>query len=227
MNGLLDKKAKQQVEFVKNPTNIDDALDEVVKYWEAHQVSSKDVGVRCHPQRVARTSPGDSSESDEDGSGSDTEVNPRVARSFGKRPSKEAHNQGQNKQSQPSTRSGDNRGLSFTMEDVKSLVVTETQKCLNSIQDILSKSSNGSSNQGQWGQGQGYHSQRGRRQPRGGQGGRGGYYRTGPDHSTLQCYNCNQIGHIARNCEYQAMGEGDTSSRGTQASGHLVQPYDP
>ena len=23
------------------------------------------------------------------------------------------------------------------------------------------------------------------------------------------------------------MGEGDTSSRGTQASGHLVQPYDP
>ena len=30
MNGLLDKKAKQQVEFVKNPTNIDNALDEVV-----------------------------------------------------------------------------------------------------------------------------------------------------------------------------------------------------
>ena len=35
MNGLLDKKAKQQVEFVKNPNNIDDALDEVVKYQEA------------------------------------------------------------------------------------------------------------------------------------------------------------------------------------------------
>ena len=129
------------------------------------------MGVRRHPQRVALTSPGDSSESDEDGSGSDTEVNPRVARSFGKRPSKGAHNQDQNKQSQPSTRSGDNRGLSFTMEDVKSLVATETQKCLNSIQDILSKSSNGSSNQDQLGQGQGYHSQRGRRQPRGGRGG--------------------------------------------------------
>ena len=91
MNGLLDKKAKQQVEFVKNPNNIDDALDEVVKYREARQVSSKDVGVRRHPQRVVQTSPGDSSESDEDGSGSDTEVNPRVARSFGKRPSKGAH----------------------------------------------------------------------------------------------------------------------------------------
>ena len=166
MNGLLDKKAKQQVEFVKNPNNIDDALDEVVKYREACQVSSKDVRVRRHPQRVAWTSPGDSSESDKDGSGSDTEVNPRVARSFGKQPSKGAHNQGQKKQSQLSTRSGDNRGLSFTTEDVKSLVATETQKCLNSIQDILSKSSNGSSNQGQWAQGQGYHSQRGRRQPR-------------------------------------------------------------
>ena len=32
MNGLLDKKVKQQVEFMKNPNNIDDALDEVVKY---------------------------------------------------------------------------------------------------------------------------------------------------------------------------------------------------
>ena len=58
MNGLLDKKVKQQVEFVKNPNNIDDALDEEVKYWEACQVSSKDVGVKRHPQRVAQTSPG-------------------------------------------------------------------------------------------------------------------------------------------------------------------------
>ena len=53
MNGLLDKKVKQQVEFVKNPTNIDDALDEVVKYREAHQVSLKDMSTRRHPQRVA------------------------------------------------------------------------------------------------------------------------------------------------------------------------------
>ena len=94
MNGLIDKRAKQQVEFVKNPNNIDDALDEVVKYREARQVSSKDVGVRHHPQRVTQTSPGDSSESDEDGSGSDTEVNPRVARSLRKQPSKGAHIQG-------------------------------------------------------------------------------------------------------------------------------------
>ena len=53
MNGLLDKKAKQQVEFVKNPTNIDNALDEVVKYREARQVSLKDMSTRRHPQRVA------------------------------------------------------------------------------------------------------------------------------------------------------------------------------
>ena len=53
MNGLLDKNAKQQVEFVKNPTNIDNALDEVVKYREACQVSLKDMSTRRHPQRVA------------------------------------------------------------------------------------------------------------------------------------------------------------------------------
>ena len=34
MNGLLDKKTKQQVEFVKNPTNIDNALDEVVRWFK-------------------------------------------------------------------------------------------------------------------------------------------------------------------------------------------------
>ena len=53
MNGLLDKKAKQQVEFVKNPTNIDNALNEVVKYREARQVSLKDMSTRRHPKRVA------------------------------------------------------------------------------------------------------------------------------------------------------------------------------
>ena len=79
MNGLLDKKAKQQVEFVKNPTNIDNALDEVVKYREACQVSLKDMSTRRHPQRVARTSTEDNSESDNDEPSSDTEANPRVA----------------------------------------------------------------------------------------------------------------------------------------------------
>ena len=78
MNGLLDKKAKQQVEFVKNPTNIDNALNEVFKYREARQVSLKDMSTRRHPQRVARTSTGDTSESDNDESSSDTEANPRV-----------------------------------------------------------------------------------------------------------------------------------------------------
>ena len=79
MNGLLDKRGKQQVEFVKNPTNIDNALNEVVKYREARQVSLKDMSTRCHPQRMARTSTEDTSESDDDESSSDTEANPRVA----------------------------------------------------------------------------------------------------------------------------------------------------
>ena len=47
-------------------------------------------------------------------------------------------------------------------------MAAETEKCLSSIQEILSKSTNGSGNQSQWGQGQGYRGQRGRGQPRGG-----------------------------------------------------------
>ena len=37
LNGLMDQRAHQQVEFVKNPANIDDALDEIVRYQESHQ----------------------------------------------------------------------------------------------------------------------------------------------------------------------------------------------
>ena len=227
MNGLLDKKAKQQVEFVKNPTNIDNTLNEVVKYREAHQVSLKDMSIRCHPQRVARTSTEDTSESDNDESSSDTEANPRVAQAFGKQPSKGAGIHSQSQQSQPPIRPRGSGTTPLIMEDVKSLMAAETEKCLSSIQEILSKSTNGSGNQSQWGQGQGYRSQRGRGQPRGGRVGQGGYYRTVPDHSRLQCYNCNQIDLIAQNCESPAMGEGDSWSRGTQAQGHTEQPQGP
>ena len=99
--------------------------------------------------------------------------------------------------SQSPIRPRGSRTAPLAMEDVKSLMAAETEKCLNSIQEILSKSTNGSGNQSQWGQGQGYRSQRGRGQPRGGRVSRGGYYRTVPDHSRLQCYNRNQIGYIA------------------------------
>ena len=37
LNGLMDQKACQQVEFVKDPANIDEALDENVRYQESHQ----------------------------------------------------------------------------------------------------------------------------------------------------------------------------------------------
>ena len=39
LNGLIDKKACQQVEFVKDSANIDEALDEIVKYCESQQSS--------------------------------------------------------------------------------------------------------------------------------------------------------------------------------------------
>ena len=38
-NGLTDQKVCQEVEFVKDPANIDEALDEIVKYRESWQSS--------------------------------------------------------------------------------------------------------------------------------------------------------------------------------------------
>ena len=35
----MDQKAHQQVEFVKDPANIDEALDEIVRYQESCQSS--------------------------------------------------------------------------------------------------------------------------------------------------------------------------------------------
>ena len=37
LTGLMDQKAHQQVEFVKDPANIDEALDEIVRYHESWQ----------------------------------------------------------------------------------------------------------------------------------------------------------------------------------------------
>ena len=59
------------------------------------------MSTRHHPQRVARTSTEDTSESDDDESSSDTEANPRVARAFGKQPSKGAGIHSQSQPSQP------------------------------------------------------------------------------------------------------------------------------
>ena len=37
LNGPTDQKAQQQIKFVKDPGNIDEALDEVLKYRHATQ----------------------------------------------------------------------------------------------------------------------------------------------------------------------------------------------
>ena len=50
LNGLLDQKAYQQKEFIKDPTNIDDAVDKMIKYSETHQSLSDGqchVGANC------------------------------------------------------------------------------------------------------------------------------------------------------------------------------------
>ena len=96
---------------------------------------------------MARTSTEDTSESDNDESSSDTEANPRVARAFGKQPSKGARIHSLSQQSQPPIRPRGSGTAPLTMEDVKSLMAVETEKCLSSIQEILSKSTNGSGNQ--------------------------------------------------------------------------------
>ena len=108
------------------------------------------MSTRHHPQRVARTSTEDTSESDNDESSSDTETNPWVARAFGKQPSKGAGIHSQSQHSQPPIRPRGSGTAPLTMEDVKSLMAAETEKCLSSIQEILSKSTNGSGNQSQW-----------------------------------------------------------------------------
>ena len=54
LNGFLDQKAQQQIKFVKDPANIDDALDEVVKYGETHQLgNSTEEGIGWHHARTA------------------------------------------------------------------------------------------------------------------------------------------------------------------------------
>ena len=37
LNGLSDQKVQQEVEFVKEQVNIDEVLDEIVRYQGSHQ----------------------------------------------------------------------------------------------------------------------------------------------------------------------------------------------
>ena len=72
LNGFLDQKAHQQFEFVKNPTNIDDALDEIIKYCETHQTGgmAEDSNGQHHV-RGAHTNPVETEDSDASGGSED------------------------------------------------------------------------------------------------------------------------------------------------------------
>ena len=60
LNGLLHQKAHQQIEFIKDPTNIDAALDHIVKSCETHQSLSDGQ----HHVRAAHTNPVETKDSD-------------------------------------------------------------------------------------------------------------------------------------------------------------------
>ena len=80
LNGLLDQKARKQIEFVKDPSNIDDALDEVVKYCESGVTDdSVKEGTAQRPARAAHTNAAETENSDDD-EADDEETDNRVAR---------------------------------------------------------------------------------------------------------------------------------------------------
>ena len=84
LNGLMDQKAHQQVEFVKDLANIDEALDEIVKYCESRQSGQlqQDGSNKTFKAQAAHVNDIPSSDRDLDSDGEGGEPNQVVCANF-------------------------------------------------------------------------------------------------------------------------------------------------
>ena len=206
----MDQNAHQQVEFVKDPTNIDEALDEILKYcesWQSGQLQ-QDGSNKTFKAQAAYVNGIPSSDGELDSDEEDGEPNQVAHANF--MFSRQSQGNGQpNNLGQPPRPKEPQNGPSPTSAPVdpiaqmNTIVAAETEKCLNSMKELLARQgptmngNNKAANQNSQTQDGNHHNPHGRQ-------GQGRWNASGQ----VQCYNCQGYGHLAKECQNPKVPQG-------------------
>ena len=146
LNGLIDQKVHQQVEFVKDPANIDEALVEIVKYHESQQSSQlqQDGSNKAFKAWAAHVNdiPSSDGELDSDEEGGKPNWVAHTNLTF----SRQSWGNGQpsNVDQPPRPKEPQNgpapiRAPADPIAQMKNIVAAETERCLNHMRELLAK----------------------------------------------------------------------------------------
>ena len=197
-DGLLDDRARQQVEYVKDPKTIDEAAYEVVNFTE---MKRRNTAQSRRNARVKVSYPESSSSEDEGET--------RIARLPGRPPKSSGGDQGKEKPTQNLVDDTGNASLKEEIAELKrglaetTSTLTKCLKSLNEGQPRQQQQRRGPHGGGQqWNGNQGgpqRNNQNG--QPRGNQTtAPGDGQRHQPRFRSFMCFKCGQEGHFARDC---------------------------
>ena len=141
----MDQKAYMQVEFMKDPVNIDEALDEIVRYQESCQSGQphRDNSSKAFKAQAAHVNdiPSSDGDSDSDEGGEPNQV-ARANVKFGRQSqgTGQTSSEGQLPNSKESLKGSAPASIHVDpVAQVRSIIVVETEKCLNSMKELLAK----------------------------------------------------------------------------------------
>ena len=146
LNVLIDQRACQQVEFVKDPANIDKALDEIMKYHESRQSGQlqQDGSNKTFkaPATCVNDIPSSNGELDSDEEGGQPNQVTCANLMF----SRQARGDGQpSNADQPLRPKEPQNGATLIsappdpIAQMKTIVAAETERCLNHMKELLAK----------------------------------------------------------------------------------------
>ena len=143
LNGLIDQKAHQQVEFVKDQASIDEALDEIIRCWQFHQSGQPQSDNSSKAFKAQAACVNDIPSSDGDLDSDEGDESNQVARANFKF-SRQSQGTGQTSSACQLPKTKESLNVSApacTLVDpvvqMKSIIAAETEKCLNSIKELL------------------------------------------------------------------------------------------